>query len=159
MRDPGDWEWREAEYEHRRERARVVARRRGRLRLAAVVFTVAAVVGSAILAARAVSLPVPHIRAEPVPVNRDTRDAAAVLASPIDNEELSTEPGRGEAKCPSGRAGAGSTRTTRRPLLAVDRRNARVVLLGQPLPDPELECAAHQLPTRLRQHLGSRAVR
>jgi hypothetical protein len=68
-RDPYDWEWREAEYERRRQRAREVARRRGRLRLAAVVVTVAAVVGSALLATRAVSLPARHAPAEPVLVD------------------------------------------------------------------------------------------
>ena len=66
IRDPYDWEWREAEYERRRARARVVARRRGRLRLVAAVITLAAVVGSGLLAARAVSLPAPHTRAEPI---------------------------------------------------------------------------------------------
>jgi hypothetical protein len=74
-RDPYDWEWREAEYERRRQRARVIARRRGRLRLAAVIFTVAAVAGSALLAARAVSLPAPR-SAEPVAACASVADGA-----------------------------------------------------------------------------------
>jgi hypothetical protein len=158
MREPADWEWREAEYERRRQRARVVARRRGRLRLAAVVVAAAAVVGSALLAARAVSLPVPHSRAEPVPMIRDTTHAAVLPASG-DDEEAPAEPGRGEATRPSHRASVGSARTARRPLLAGDRRNARAVPYSQPLPAPGLDCAALQCPKASRQHLGSRAVR
>lgn len=159
VRDPYDWEWREAEYERRRQRARVSARRRGRLRLAAVVFAVAAVVGSALLAARAVSLPAPRAREEPVAVNRDTRGDVALLASLRVNEDVSMEPGPGAATWASGRAGAASTRTTRRPLLAVERRNARFVLLGPSMPATGLEYAAHQVLTRRRQDLGRRAVR
>jgi hypothetical protein len=158
-RDPYDWEWREAEYERRRQRTRGVARRRGRLRLAAVVFTVAAVVGSALLAAQAVSLPAPRARAEPFPVTGATKGAVAVLAPFSDEEAVSRESGLGEATWASGQADAASTHTDRRPLLAVDRRNSRFVPLGQSVPATALDDAAHQFLTRGRPYLGRRAVR
>ena len=81
-----DWEWRDAEYERRRQRAKQLARRRGRMRLAALVLFFAAVVVSAYFAARAVSLPTPYARASLAMVGEQTRGSVAVLASRDDNE-------------------------------------------------------------------------
>ncbi len=88
-----DWEWRDAEYERRRERARLAARRRGRLRLAALSLVTAAIVVSALFAARALSLPAPYARAALAVVDGKTYAAAAVLASRSDNEESATANG------------------------------------------------------------------
>jgi hypothetical protein len=61
--EPKEWEWREVEYERRRRRAKEVARRRGRLRLAALLVGIAVLISSAVLAARVVALPTPNARA------------------------------------------------------------------------------------------------
>ena len=61
-REPQEWEWREVEYERRRRRAKEVARRRGRLRLAALLAVTAVLIVSAVLAARVVALPAPYAR-------------------------------------------------------------------------------------------------
>ncbi len=84
-----DWEWRDAEYERRRRRASKLARRRGRLRLAALVVFFAVVALSAYFAARAVSLPTPYARASLAMVGEQTRGSEAVLSSRADNEESS----------------------------------------------------------------------
>ena len=92
-------------------------------------------------------------------MNGDTRGDVAVLASLSDNEEVSTESGPGDATWVSGQATAASTRTTRRPLLAVDCHNARFVPLGQFMPATGLDVAAHQFLTWARQYRGRQAVR
>ncbi len=85
-----DWEWRDAEYERRRQRAKKkLARRRGRLRLVALVVFFAVVALSAYFAARAVSLPTPYARASLALVGEQTRGSVAVLSSRSDNEESS----------------------------------------------------------------------
>ncbi len=84
-----DWEWRDAEYERRRRRTRMLARRRGRMKLAALVMFFAAVAALAYLAARAVSLPMPYARASLAMVGEKSRGSVAVLASGSDNEETS----------------------------------------------------------------------
>ena len=60
--EPHEWEWREVEYERRRRRAKEVARRRGRLRLAALLAGTAVMIVSVVLAARVIALPSPSAR-------------------------------------------------------------------------------------------------
>jgi murein DD-endopeptidase MepM/ murein hydrolase activator NlpD len=111
-RDPQEWEWRDVEYEQRRRRAKAVARRRGRLRLAALLIGAAAVIASAMLAARAMSLPAPYARASLAIVDGSTHGSVAVMGSRSDNEETSTEPGTGAtASWDSGQATVSSTVT------------------------------------------------
>jgi uncharacterized membrane protein YgcG len=88
-REIPDWEWRDAEYERRRQRAKRLARRRGHLRLAALIVLFSAVILSAYFAARALSLPAPYARASLAMVGDTTRGAVAVLSSRNDNEESS----------------------------------------------------------------------
>ena len=105
-----DWEWRDAEYARRRERARLVARRRGRLRLVALGLGTAAIVISALFAARALSLPAPYARAALAIVDGRTRGAAAVLAARSDNEETANAAGvAGTATWDSGEATVSSS--------------------------------------------------
>jgi murein DD-endopeptidase MepM/ murein hydrolase activator NlpD len=105
-----DWEWRDAEYARRRERARLVARRRGRLRLAALALGTAAIVVSALVAARALSLPAPYARASLAVVDGTTRGSVAVMASRIDNEQTANAGGAaGTATWDQGEATVSST--------------------------------------------------
>jgi murein DD-endopeptidase MepM/ murein hydrolase activator NlpD len=66
-----------------------MARRRGRLRLAAFVVATVVVIAFALLASRAVSIPSPYARASLAAVGEKTRGSVAVLASKDDNEETS----------------------------------------------------------------------
>jgi uncharacterized membrane protein YgcG len=84
-----DWEWRDAEYERRRQRDKRLARRRGRRRLAALVVFIATIAALAYFAARAVSIPTPYARASLAVVGEETRGSVAVLASRSDNEATS----------------------------------------------------------------------
>ena len=105
-----DWEWRDAEYERRRERTRRVARRRGRLRLAALVLGTAAIIISALLAARAVSLPAPYARAALGIVDGKMVASAAVMSARDDNEKTATGNGvAGSATWDSGEATVSSS--------------------------------------------------
>jgi murein DD-endopeptidase MepM/ murein hydrolase activator NlpD len=89
-RDTEDRDWRQAEADRRRRMARAASRRRGRLRLAALVLAIVCVTASAILAARAASLPAPYARAALASVGGTLTGSVAVIASRSDNAETAT---------------------------------------------------------------------